>query len=98
MFIQGRENLNRAVNEDIVAVEILPERQWTCPSSLVIEDAGEKPDDDPGSEVFGVFKTKLYLINSFFCLVANIIFIHLQTSLVNVLINICISILCRMLW
>ncbi|PFX23563.1 Exosome complex exonuclease RRP44 [Stylophora pistillata] len=35
IFIQGLVNLNRAVHEDIVAVEILPKKEWTCPSSLV---------------------------------------------------------------
>ena len=38
MFIQGRENLNRAVHEDIVAVEILPNDKWVCPSSVVTND------------------------------------------------------------
>lgn len=51
VFIQGRENLNRAVQGDIVAIEILPEADWTCPSSLIIEDIEEKPDDDAGPEV-----------------------------------------------
>lgn len=51
VFIQGRENLNRAVHEDVVAIEILPEAEWTCPSSLIIEDVEEKPDDEAGPEV-----------------------------------------------
>lgn len=46
MFIQGRLNLNRAVHEDVVAVRMLPESQWSHPSSMVVDDAGEKPDDD----------------------------------------------------
>lgn len=51
VFIQGRENLNRAVHEDVVAIEVLPESEWTCPSSLIIEDVEEKPDDEAGVEV-----------------------------------------------
>ena len=43
--------MNRAVHEDLVAIEILPEAQWTCPSSLIIEDVEEKPDDEAGPEV-----------------------------------------------
>lgn len=51
VFIQGRANLNRAVHDDIVAIEILPELEWTCPSSLVIEDVEEKPDEDADKDV-----------------------------------------------
>ena len=43
VFLQGRQNLNRAVSEDIVAVEILPREQWSCPSSLLVEDVEERP-------------------------------------------------------
>lgn len=34
-FIQGRINCNRAINGDTVAVELLPEDQWTCPEKLI---------------------------------------------------------------
>ena len=44
IFIQGLVNLNRAVNEDVVCVEVLPEKDWTCPSSIVI-DEGIKEDE-----------------------------------------------------
>lgn len=50
MFIQGLQNLNRAVNEDVVAVEILPEEEWSCPSSLIMEDEEEKADDETQTE------------------------------------------------
>ncbi|XP_068720951.1 exosome complex exonuclease RRP44-like isoform X1 [Montipora capricornis] len=48
VFIQSLMNLNRAVHEDIVAVEILPKSQWTCPSSVVTTTLteNEKEDDD----------------------------------------------------
>ena len=39
-------NLNRSVNEDIVAVELLPKECWTKPSSLVIDEQNEDKDDD----------------------------------------------------
>ena len=55
IFIQGLVNLNRAVHEDIVAVEILPKKEWTCPSSLVTaqlstEHDTEDSDDDDNSD------------------------------------------------
>lgn len=34
-FIQGRINMNRAVNGDTVAVELLPESEWTCPQKVI---------------------------------------------------------------
>lgn len=34
-FIQGRINCNRAVNGDLVAVELLPEEDWTCPQKVI---------------------------------------------------------------
>lgn len=45
MFVQGHKNLNRAVNDDVVAIEMLPESEWSCPSSLVLEETEEKADD-----------------------------------------------------
>lgn len=35
IFIQGLLNLNRAVHSDIVAVEILPESEWSFPAALL---------------------------------------------------------------
>ena len=46
VFIQGLVNLNRAVHEDVVAVEILPKGQWTCPSSVVTTTSTENKNDD----------------------------------------------------
>ena len=39
-------NLNRAIHEDIVAVEILPKNQWSCPSSVVTTSASTENVDD----------------------------------------------------
>ena len=44
IFVQGHKNLNRAVHDDVVAIEMLPEEEWTCPSSLVLEETEEKSD------------------------------------------------------
>lgn len=44
-MIQGRDALNRAVDGDIVAVEILPEEKWTAPSEIILQDDQENPDD-----------------------------------------------------
>ena len=38
-------HLNRAVNEDVVAIEMLPRSEWSCPSSLVLEDRTVTADD-----------------------------------------------------
>ena len=38
IIVQSSDNLNRAVHEDIVAVELFPESQWTCPSGVVTND------------------------------------------------------------
>ena len=48
VFIQGLHNLNRAVHDDVVAVELLAESEWTVPTSLVLE---EKEDEDVGDFV-----------------------------------------------
>lgn len=45
ILIQGIKHLNRAVHEDIVAVELLPRSQWVAPSSVVLDDEGQNEDD-----------------------------------------------------
>ncbi|XP_027700325.1 exosome complex exonuclease RRP44 [Vombatus ursinus] len=45
IILQGLRNLNRAVHEDIVAVELLPKSQWVAPSSVVLQDEGQNGDD-----------------------------------------------------
>jgi exosome complex exonuclease DIS3/RRP44 len=45
VFIQGYRNLNRAVHEDIVAVELLPESEWATPTSLILEEVEEDVGD-----------------------------------------------------
>lgn len=39
--MQGREGLNRAVDGDIVAVELFKKEEWTSPTELLLEDEGQ---------------------------------------------------------
>lgn len=45
ILVQGRSSLNRAVDGDIVAIELLAEDQWSAPSDIVLQDEEE---EDPG--------------------------------------------------
>ena len=45
LFVQGYKNLNRAVHDDIVAVELLPESEWATPTSLILEEVEEDVGD-----------------------------------------------------
>ena len=40
-LIQGTRNINRATDGDIVAIEVLPEDQWSVSSGLVVEQLDE---------------------------------------------------------
>ena len=54
IFLQGHMSLNRSVQGDKVAVEILPEHEWSCPSSMMLEeteDTEEKMAEDAEKEV-----------------------------------------------
>lgn len=42
ILLQGLENVNRSTEGDIVAIEILPEDQWSVPSGMVVVDGPEK--------------------------------------------------------
>lgn len=44
ILIQGLDNINRSSDADIVAVEILPEDEWSVPSGIVIV---EPPEHEP---------------------------------------------------
>lgn len=50
VLIQGLQNLNRAVNQDVVAVQLLPHNQWVAPSSFVLQDDGKAKDDEAADE------------------------------------------------
>jgi hypothetical protein len=44
-FILGLINLNRAFDGDVVAVELLPEKEWSSEAEIVLEDEGYDPGD-----------------------------------------------------
>lgn len=46
VLIQGLQNLNRAVHQDVVAVQLLPRDQWVAPSSFVLQDDGGAKDEN----------------------------------------------------
>ncbi|XP_055551816.1 exosome complex exonuclease RRP44 [Wyeomyia smithii] len=46
VLIQGRLNLNRAVDGDVVAVRMLPKSEWKCPSGVVLVDEQNVDDDE----------------------------------------------------
>ncbi|KAF7656750.1 hypothetical protein LDENG_00036550 [Lucifuga dentata] len=50
VLIQGLQNLNRAVHQDVVAVELLPRDQWVAPSSVIMQDDGGAKDDNTEEE------------------------------------------------
>ncbi|XP_077200108.1 exosome complex exonuclease RRP44 [Paroedura picta] len=50
ILIQGLRNLNRAVHEDIVAVELFPKDAWLAPSSVVLQDDENQDGNDVEQE------------------------------------------------
>ncbi|GAM19631.1 hypothetical protein SAMD00019534_028060, partial [Acytostelium subglobosum LB1] len=46
ILIKGLEAINRAVDGDVVAVELLPRDQWTAPSGVVLMDTEALEEDD----------------------------------------------------
>ncbi|KAH8599065.1 hypothetical protein B0O99DRAFT_683785 [Bisporella sp. PMI_857] len=55
LLILGRENINRAVQDDVVVIEILPKDQWKEPSTKIIEEdtlnKNENADAEEGEVV-----------------------------------------------
>lgn len=55
LLILGRDNSNRAVQGDVVVVEVLPKAQWKAPSTKIIEEEvlnkNESADADDGEAV-----------------------------------------------
>ncbi|XP_018576622.1 exosome complex exonuclease RRP44 [Anoplophora glabripennis] len=45
VIVQGRKGLNRAVDGDVVVVEIFKEEDWVSPSEIVLEDEGEAEEN-----------------------------------------------------
>lgn len=42
--------MNRAIHEDIVAVELLAKDEWVAPSSVVLQDDGQNEEDIENEE------------------------------------------------
>ncbi|KAI0160926.1 RNB-domain-containing protein [Hypoxylon sp. FL1284] len=55
LLVLGRENINRAVDGDIVVVEVLPQDQWKEPSTKIIEEEAitknENADNEEGGDI-----------------------------------------------
>ncbi|KAI0485300.1 mitotic control protein dis3 [Xylariaceae sp. FL0804] len=55
LVVLGRENINRAVDGDVVVVEVLPQDQWKEPSSKIIEEEAitknENADNEEGGDI-----------------------------------------------
>ena len=50
LLILGRENINRAVDGDVVVVEVLPQEQWKEPSTKIIEEEAITRDENADAE------------------------------------------------
>ena len=46
VLLQGRQHLNRALHDDIVAIELLPEEHWVSSSSKVIDREDVQEDEE----------------------------------------------------
>ncbi|KAF4075255.1 hypothetical protein AMELA_G00232410 [Ameiurus melas] len=50
VLLQGLQNLNRAVHQDVVAVELFPKEHWVAPSSVVLQDDQQNDEDSEEEE------------------------------------------------
>lgn len=50
LLILGRENINRAVDGDVVVVEVLPKDQWREPSTQIIEEEAVTKNENADNE------------------------------------------------
>ncbi|XP_075055918.1 exosome complex exonuclease RRP44 [Mixophyes fleayi] len=57
IILQGLRNINRAMHEDIVAVQLLEKENWVAPSSVVLQDEGESDDIESVEEKEKMLKT-----------------------------------------
>ncbi|KPM08168.1 exosome complex exonuclease RRP44-like protein [Sarcoptes scabiei] len=46
ILVQGRENINRAINEDIVALRILPKSEWHLKTDSVLDENLDGDEDE----------------------------------------------------
>lgn len=45
VLLIGRENMNRAVNGDVVVVEVYSEKEWKAPADEVVDQDSESQVD-----------------------------------------------------
>lgn len=50
LLILGRDNSNRAISGDIVAIEVLPKDQWKSPSTKIVDEEAVTRNDNPDAE------------------------------------------------
>ncbi|KAI5865114.1 RNB-domain-containing protein [Durotheca rogersii] len=50
LIVLGRENINRAVDGDVVVVEVLPRDQWKEPSTKILEEEAVTKNEDADNE------------------------------------------------
>ncbi|KAI9722268.1 MAG: hypothetical protein M1812_001740 [Candelaria pacifica] len=50
LLILGRDNSNRAVQGDVVVVEVLPKDQWKAPSSKIVEEETLNKDENADAD------------------------------------------------
>jgi exosome complex exonuclease DIS3/RRP44 len=50
LLVLGRENINRAIDGDVVVVEVLPKNQWKEPSTKIIEEEAVTKNENADTE------------------------------------------------
>ncbi|KAI4245447.1 MAG: hypothetical protein L6R40_002508 [Gallowayella cf. fulva] len=50
LLILGRENSNRAIQDDVVVVELLPKAQWKAPSTKIVEEETLNKNENADAE------------------------------------------------
>ena len=50
LLVLGRENINRAVDGDVVVVEVLPQDQWKAPSTKILEEEAITKNENADAE------------------------------------------------
>lgn len=61
VFIQGLQNINRSIQDDIVAIEILPKEDWVAPSALVLNEKEEQFEDEEQNKKVMSFSFFLFI-------------------------------------
>ena len=54
VFIRGYEHLNRAMQGDSVVIEMLSKAEWSCPSSMVLEDDDQDKEEEEVMKEVGI--------------------------------------------